>query len=121
MEKKQNIKIYLGYKYQVTKISIHANGPDPDEVEKVSGPAKKGICMTKPVNIYNVASVKANVKALKEELEHKFMKSLESLSPALIGQSRDSIPFLRWPTHYQQREVAPTYQHQLSSPTRNAV
>ena len=80
MAKKPNIKIYLGYKYQVTKISIDVNGEDPDAVEEVKGPAKKGSCMTKPVNIYNVASVKANVKALKEELEHKFMKSLQSLS-----------------------------------------
>jgi hypothetical protein len=42
MEKKPNIKIYLGYKYQVTKITIDANGPDPDEVEQVRGASQEG-------------------------------------------------------------------------------
>ena len=51
MANKPNIKIYIGFKYQVTKISIDVNGDDPEAAEEVKGPTKKGICMTKSVNI----------------------------------------------------------------------
>ena len=64
----------------MVKTTIDVNGEDPDTVEAVQGPAKKGICMTKPVSIYNAASVIPSIKSLKEELEHKFMKSLEQLT-----------------------------------------
>ena len=120
MAKKRNIKIYIGFKYQVTKISIDVNGEDPDAVEEVKGPAKKGICMRRSVNIYNAASVKANVKALKEELEHKFMKSLESLSGSNWSINRfDSLYAV---AHTLSAARGGSYlPRQLNSPTPNAV
>jgi hypothetical protein len=78
--KKPNIKIYVGLKYQVVKTTIDADNEDPDTVEAVQSPPKKGACKTSAVSIYNAVSVKPSINSLKGELEHKFQKSLEQLT-----------------------------------------
>ncbi len=61
MEKKPNIKINLGLKYTVVKITIDATNPDPLTAEEAESEPLKGVCNTKAVSIYNTASVKPSV------------------------------------------------------------
>ena len=67
MKTKPNIRIVIGLNYQVVKIVINADNPDPDIVE-AEEEVRSGICATKIVEIYNIESVKPTLSNLKANL-----------------------------------------------------
>ena len=77
MKTKPNIRLVVGFKYQVVKIVINADNPDPDTVEEEEE-IKPGVCSTTIVELYNIESVKPTILNLKANLEFAFNRSFEN-------------------------------------------
>jgi len=75
MKTKPNIRLVVGFNYQVVKIVTNADYPNPDTVEEEE--VKSGVCSTTIIEIYNIESVKPTLLNLKANLEFAFNKSPE--------------------------------------------
>ena len=72
-KKQPNLKLYIGMQYTVIKQAIDYEDRDPDEVYMMQvGEPKVMNARTKPMNVYNEASVKPIILSLRAELERIF-------------------------------------------------
>jgi hypothetical protein len=79
MTKKQpHKKLFTGMQYTVIKQAIDYEDQDPEEInlKKVGKPTHMH-ARTKPVNVYNVASVKPIILSLRAELERKCYSGMD--------------------------------------------
>jgi hypothetical protein len=77
-KKQPNMKLFIGIEHTVVKQSIDYEDQDPDEIRlKEVGKPKPMAAKTKPVNVYNLESVKPTILGLRAELERKLWDSME--------------------------------------------
>ena len=78
-KKQPNLKLYIGMQYTVIKQEIDHEDEDPEDVYMMPvGDPKVMTVRTKPLNIYNEASVKPIILSLRAELERKFLKGVDN-------------------------------------------
>jgi hypothetical protein len=79
-KKQPNLKLFIGISYTVIKQSIDYEDQDPEEINlKRVGDPKPMAARTKPVNVYNLESVRPTILGLRAELEKKFWSSMDKL------------------------------------------
>ncbi len=79
MKNKPNIKINVGFTYQVIKSELDLDGSfDEMEVRQI-GPPKPGACKTKQIELCNIENVKPAILNLKDNIEKQFHSSLDKL------------------------------------------
>jgi hypothetical protein len=77
-KKQPNLKLFTGIEYTVIKQAVDYEDQDPEEINlKRVGDPKPMAAKTKPVNIYNLESVRPTILGLRAELEKKFWSSME--------------------------------------------
>jgi hypothetical protein len=79
MTKKQpNLKLDIGIQYTIIKQATDYEDQDPEEINlrNVGAPQTMN-ARTKPLNVYNVASVKPIFLSLKAELEREFWSGMD--------------------------------------------
>ncbi len=69
MKTKPNIKINVGFTYQVIKSEIDLNGSFGEMEVRQVGKPKPGACKTRQIELYNIESVKPSILNLKDNIE----------------------------------------------------